>query len=99
MCIKQQKKFPASEKFGLVSQLRRSSSSISSNIAEGVSRFSTKDKARFIEIAYGSTIEVLNHFILSKELEFIDQKELAIYREKINELSNKINAFYQNLKK
>jgi len=42
---------------------------------------------------------VLNHFILSKELEFIDQKELAIYREKINELSNKINAFYQNLKK
>jgi len=45
------KKFPASEKFGLVSQLRRSSSSISSNIAEGVSRFSTKDKARFIEIA------------------------------------------------
>jgi len=93
------KKFPASEKFGLVSQLRRSSSSISSNIAEGVSRFSTKDKARFIEIAYGSTIEVLNHFILSKELEFIDQKELTIYREKINELSNKINAFYQNLKK
>ena len=69
------KKFPASEKFGLVSQLRRSSSSISSNIAEGVSRFSTKDKARFIEIAYGSTIEVLNHFILSKELEFIDQEE------------------------
>jgi len=92
------KKFPEEEKFGLVSQLRRSASSISTNIAEGVARFSSKDKARFIEIAYGSTIEVLNHFLLSKELQFIDESELVFYRESINELSNKINAFYKNLK-
>ena len=83
------KKFPEEEKFGLVSQLRRSASSISTNIAEGVARFSSKDKARFIEIAYGSTI---------KELQFIDESELVFYRESINELSNKINAFYKNLK-
>jgi four helix bundle protein len=92
------KKYPEAEKYGLVSQLRRSASSISSNIAEGVSRFGTKDRARFIEIAYGSTIEVLNHFILSKELEFIDDVELESYRTTISELSNKINAFHKNLR-
>ena len=91
------KKFPEAEKFGLVSQLRRSASSISANIAEGVTRFSRKDRARFIEISYGSTIEVLNHLILSKELGFINESELESYRDTINELSNKINAFYKNL--
>lgn len=92
------KKFPEVERYGLVSQLRRSASSISTNIAEGISRFSTKDKARFIEIAYGSTIEVMNHLLLSKELQLIDEGELLYYRKAINELSNKINAFYKNLK-
>jgi four helix bundle protein len=92
------KKFPSSEKFSLVSQLRRAAASISSNIAEGVSRFAVKDKARFIEIAYGSAIEVMNHVILSRELGFIDESELEFYRDSINELSNKLNAFYRNLK-
>ncbi|MCO6464296.1 MAG: four helix bundle protein [Saprospiraceae bacterium] len=93
------KKFPPSERFGLISQLRRAASSIPANIAEGVSRFGKKDRARFIEIAYGSTIEVMNHLILSKELKMIDESELLFYREKINELSNKLNAFYNNIKK
>jgi len=49
--------FPVVEKFGLVSQLRRASISIVSNIAEGTSRSSLKDQVRFTEIAYGSAIE------------------------------------------
>ena len=48
------KKFPAEERYAMCDQLRRASVSITSNIAEGVNRFSIKDKARFIEIAYGS---------------------------------------------
>ena len=48
------KKFPAEERYAMCDQLRRASVSITSNIAEGVNCFSIKDKARFIEIAYGS---------------------------------------------
>lgn len=54
------KKFPDTEKFGLISQLRRASVSISSNIAEGTSRKTNKDKAHFMTIAFSSATEVLN---------------------------------------
>lgn len=57
------KGFPSEEKFGLISQMRRSVVSISSNIAEGTGRHSYKDKARFTEISYGSALELLNQVI------------------------------------
>lgn len=53
-------KFPKEELFGLPSQIRRVIVSVSSNIAEGNSRFSPKDKAHFLSIAYGSLMEVLS---------------------------------------
>lgn len=52
--------FPQDERFGLTSQIRRSSVSVSSNIAEGSTRWSKKDQSRFYEIAFGSLIEALN---------------------------------------
>ena len=55
-------KLPDTEKFGLISQMRRAVVSISSNIAEGTSRSTNKDKAHFTTIAFSSTMEVLNHF-------------------------------------
>lgn len=54
------KAFPADERFGLTNQMRRASVSVSSNIAEGVSRSSDRDKSRFVEIAYGSVMEVIS---------------------------------------
>jgi len=51
-------KFPSEEKFGLVSQLRRASVSVPSNIAEGCSRSSNKEYKRFVEIALGSILEL-----------------------------------------
>jgi len=72
------KSFPTEEKFGLVNQMRRASISIGSNIAEGSSRKTGKDQARFYTIAYSSAIEVLNQLIVSRELEMID---LSIYEE------------------
>lgn len=83
------KNYPSVEKFGLVSQLRRASNSISSNLAEGTSRMSSKDKAHFTTIAFSSTMEVLNHLILSKELDFIEEKSYLDIRDKI---SNMLNA-------
>nr|WP_319397864.1 four helix bundle protein [uncultured Carboxylicivirga sp.] len=89
--------FPESEKFGLTNQLRRASVSISSNIAEGSGRQSNKDKGRFIEISYSSLLEVLNQLILSNDLGFISDKNLAELRLEINELSNKLNSFHKKL--
>lgn len=67
------KSFPDEERFGLISQMRRSSVSVSLNIAEGSGRHSAKDKARFTEIAYSSLLELLNQLILSHDLELITE--------------------------
>jgi four helix bundle protein len=69
------KKFPAEERYAMCDQLRRASLSVTSNIAEGVNRFSVKDKARFIEIAYGSLMEVSSQFEIAEELDYISSKE------------------------
>ena len=61
-------KFPDNEKFGITNQMRRASLSITANIAEGFSRKSNIEKGRFINIAYGSCIEVINFLILSLDL-------------------------------
>ena len=84
--------FPDSEKFGLISQLRRASVSICSNIAEGSARNSFKDKAHFTTIAFSSTVEVLNQLILSFELNFISENDYLKLRYDIESITNKLNA-------
>lgn len=86
------KAFPDEEKFGLTSQMRRSSVSISSNIAEGISRSTNKDKTHFINIAYSSTMELLNQSIISEKLNYISNKNYVNIRLKIEAISNKLNA-------
>ena len=56
-------------------QLRRASVSITSNIAEGVNRYSVKDKSHFIEVAYGSLMEVSSQFEIAEELGYITMDE------------------------
>lgn len=84
--------FPENEKFGLVSQLRRATISISSNLAEGTSRSTNKDKAHFTTMAYSSAMEILNQILISKELNFIDEKNYLETREHIYKISNMLNA-------
>ena len=84
--------FPDSERFGLVSQLRRASVSICSNIAEGSARKSFKDKAHFTTMAFSSTVEVLNQLILSFELDFIKEKDYLKLRLDIESITNKLNG-------
>lgn len=86
------KQFPDDEKFGLVSQMRRSSVSISSNIAEGTSRLTNKDKAHFMTIAYSSSLELLNQTIIARELQFISEESYKNIRFEIESITNKINA-------
>lgn len=91
--------FPASEKYGMISQLRRASVSISSNIAEGSSRTTLKDQAHFYTIAYGSLIEVLNQLIISFELNWIKEVDLNELRMEIESLSRQLNGLRNYLLK
>lgn len=87
--------FPSTEIYGITSQIKRSSSSIATNIAEGTSRNTNKDKAHFLTISYSSATETLNHLIISKDLGYISEDEYLICREKLEKICNQIN----NLKK
>ena len=69
------KKFPADERYAMCDQLRRASVSITSNIAEGTNRFSVKDKAHFIEMAYGSLMEVSSQFEVAEDLGYITPED------------------------
>ena len=77
--------FPKEELFSLTSQMRRSSSSIPTNIAEGCGRGSNMDYARFLQIAVGSSYELDYQILLAKDLKYIDN---AIYAELNNEISS-----------
>ena len=90
--------FPAEEKFGLTSQLRRAGVSVSSNIAEGSTRWSRKDQARFYEIAFGSLMEILNQLILSCDLGFLKENKLEEIRTTIDAVGRMLNALYKSSK-
>lgn len=83
---------PNEEKFGLISQMRRCSVSVSSNIAEGTSRLTSKEKARFMTMSYSSALELLNNSIISKELNYISNDNYLNLRTDIESITNKINA-------
>lgn len=86
------KSFPDDEKFGLTSQLKRASISICSNIAEGSARKTNKDKAHFTVMAFSSSVEVLNQIIITHELDLINSEEYTVLRQKIESITNKLNA-------
>ena len=96
LIYKTTKKFPKEETFGLSSQMRRCSISITSNLAEGSRRKSFKDKARFSEIAYSSPLELLNQVILSNDFEYIDEINYLSLREKIAEVNMLIDGLYKS---
>lgn len=79
--------FPDTERFALCSQIRRAAVSIPSNIAEGVSRISDKEKAHFIEISYGSLMEVFCQMEIAKELGYIADGQFEEIEEKVERLS------------
>jgi len=93
------KNYPAEEKFGLVSQMRRSAISISSNIAEGSSRKSTKDQSHFYNMAYSSGLELLSQSILSLDLQLINEATYKELRESIEQITKQLNALSKSIKK
>lgn len=81
------KTFPREEQFGLTNQLRRAAVSVASNLAEGSTRYSDNDRARFITMAYGSLMEVLNQSILAYEMSMLSETDYLSIRKQSNDLA------------
>ena len=92
-------RFPQQEQYGLTSQLRRASSSIPTNIAEGCGRNSDNELNRFLDIANGSAFELETLVILSFDLEFYSQEEFEFFDSKLNEIQKMIFGLKQSLLK
>jgi four helix bundle protein len=89
--------FPNEERFGLTNQLRRAAVSIPSNIAEGSSRKSNKDFARFLEIAIGSAYEIETQLLISSDLNFIAEEKLNTLNEKLQSMTKMMYHFKKSL--
>lgn len=75
-----QQKFPKTETYALGDQIRRSASSVTSNIAEGSGRNSFKEKAHFIEIAYGSLMEAFSQLQIAQDLGYLTGEDVDTIR-------------------
>ena len=91
--------FPVEERFGLAGQLRRSAVSISSNIAEGSSRSSRTDFARFVEIAYGSLLESISQLEIAKRQGFLKDETFETVYNKAENLAKMLSGLRRTLKK
>ena len=92
MIYLQTNNFPDRERFGLSSQMQRAVVSIVSNIAEGVSRNSVKEKIRFVELAYGSLMELYCQLYVSVDLDYLTPNTFMLIKVEIDKIANKANA-------
>lgn len=90
--------FPSDERFGLTSQIRRSSVSISANIAEGSGRGSDKDFARFVEVAFGSLMELVSHARIALDQTLLNRAGYDAVYDRAVELSRMLSGLRNHLK-
>ena len=90
-------KYPAKEKYALCDQLRRAVVSVPSNIAEGMSRRSIKEQIHFIEIAYGSLMEVLCQMEISQDLGYISKEEFLTIEKSIETIAKLLSGLRKSL--
>ncbi len=91
------KKFPAEERFELVSQMKRSVISIASNIAEGSGRNSNKDFRRFLGMSLSSSYELETQLILSSDLGFINKGDLDCMSKQLVEIQKMLFGLRKRL--
>lgn len=89
--------FPKEELFGLVSQMRRSASSIGANIAEGAGRRSDGEFARFLHIARGSATELEYHILLARDLGFLPNSGFDELARQIDEVERMLTSLIQQV--
>jgi four helix bundle protein len=91
-------KFPKTETFGLIPQIRRAAASVAANIAEGMGRNTTKELLSFTYNSRGSLSEVIYHLILSKDLGYLANNDFDNLYRRYNGLAKGINVFITKLK-
>lgn len=90
--------FPPPETYGLISQMRRSASSIPTNIAEGCGRLSNADFKRFLIISIGSCSELEYQLLLAKDLLYIKDQSFQQLTNKVKEIRKMLYSFHRKLK-
>ncbi len=98
LVYKETETFPKTEIFGLVSQLRRASVSLTSNIAEGFSRNTYKDKLQFYAVALGSLSEMENQLLIAKDLAYISLGKSAEINDQIVIVSKLLSGLIKKTK-
>lgn len=91
--------FPADERFGLTSQIRRAAISIPSNIAEGWGRGTTTDYARFLRMARGSLYEVETQCVIAHELGMIDQQAMDEFTGSVGETGRVLAGLIRSIER
>ena len=91
------KKFPVEERYALCDQIRRASVSVPSNIAEGMSRFSNKEKMHFLEISNGSLMETMCQLEISKRLGYVSHEDYERIEKDVCEIACMISALRKKL--
>lgn len=87
--------FPKDERFDLISQINRSASSITANLAEGSGRASNLDQAHFTNISYASGLEIIDHLNTALDLEYIDQDKYTSFRIELDKILGKLTSLYK----
>ena len=91
------KKFPADERFGLVSQMRRAAASIATNLIEGSYRLNRAEYRQFVGIARGSSGELKYHLLLAKDLGYLSKSDYAVLRAELDEISKMLMGLAKSL--
>lgn len=93
------KRFPADEKYGLISQIRRSAYSVPSNLMEGSNRLGSKEYRQFVGIARGSIGELKYQLLLSKDLGYIEEEKYNEIERDITEIGRMLKGLANSLEK
>jgi len=91
------RKFPADEKFGLVSQIRRAAASMATNLIEGSYRLNRAEYRQFVGIARGSSGELKYHILLARDLGYLPKDDYGVLRGELDEISRMLMGLAKSL--
>jgi len=91
------REFPAGEKFGLISQMRRAAASIATNLMEGAYRLNRAEYRQFVGIARGSSGELKYHILLAKDLGYLSRSDYEVLKSELDEISKMLIGLAKSL--